>query len=57
MGSLVACLTFIHGMRQQRISAFADRQVYLIDIALVCHTTKRDRDKEKKEGKPVNLGN
>lgn len=26
------------------------RQVYLIDIALVCHTTKRDSNKEQKGG-------
>lgn len=51
MGSLVACLTFMHGMRQQRISAFADKH-----IPSILHLSVTPQSEiAKKGGKHVNL--
>jgi len=49
MSSLVACLIFIHGMRPQRISAFADK--YISSILLLSVTPQSEiGNKEKKKG-------
>lgn len=53
MGSIVACLTFIHGMRQPRISAFADK--HISSILHLSVTPQSEIGTRKKEGKPVNF--
>jgi len=48
MSSLVACLTFIHGMRPQRISAFADK--YISSILLLSVTPQSEIGTRRKKG-------